>query len=197
MSSMTLDEGMYSICSATWNKEKNSFVAANTTDITKCCIDLCSNTHKTCDNVCDRIYKNNPEQRHLCRQRCRLNYRSCIDTCELYNATQTKTHPYNTCAKQLGCFQNEVYNESCLQENKDRLFECCKKYCIPSKTVDCDDHCAYAPTILKLDEESEKIKHYNISLSDIKNNTNYNYFIIPVIIFVIIIIIIFFYMLKK
>jgi hypothetical protein len=138
---------MFITCAEKWNEKEQKFEETDLTDAAICCNKQCEEPVNFCYNYC----RNNPGEYNTptllyrCMKTCEDQKKICLDTCSLSSKYNNKNNnDYINCANIKGCVYTDMSaNVECLLDNKQDIFNCCSKSCIPSVDLDCDKNCKY------------------------------------------------------
>lgn len=143
------DNGMYSLCSYFLDKESGEYTELSEIDKTKCCLKVNKDQVDICRSECYTRYGIDSQEPDS--EKYRLCYNSCENAaifsdivCRRTSDIWGNNNPFIICAKETGCtdkYDNNKINPECAKKNKDSLIQCCRRNCISSSTVDCDEHC--------------------------------------------------------
>jgi len=145
----TLKTGMFVTCSGEWDEKTQQYKSADSTQIAKCCLDQCKAPVKFCRKYCYDNNKpgeefNSPILMQRCLETCQDERNLCIDTCRLISPYAGGNNDYVQCATNFGCRGlNDLPDPECVKKNKNAIFQCCRQTCIPTKNVDCQQHCEF------------------------------------------------------
>ena len=80
---------------------------------------------------------------------CEDQKKICLDTCSLISKYNNKNNnDYINCANIKGCVEKDMSAKvQCLLDNKEEIFNCCSKSCIPSVELDCEKNCKYLESV--------------------------------------------------
>jgi hypothetical protein len=143
-----LSPGMFSMCSVIWDEKRKVLRESTDTELFQCCINDCVEPLKFCENYCEQTFDQTDSRFESCIKTCANQRDMCLDTCRLSSVYAAPDNNYNKCAVKYGC--KGIYgfpDADCVQERKEIIFECCKDTCIPSKNLNCDEHCKFSEYI--------------------------------------------------
>lgn len=160
--------GMFPICSGYWD-ENDMFHPSTVTELTKCCINNCSDRLKYCNNLCTK-YKKNSEYYDRCKFTCYIQNRDCIETCRLSSPYVYPENTYTKCATKYGCkSEQDENNIKCINDKKQEIYNCCLDNCIPAHNLDCNENCTFLQDLtIDLDTSESPLDNSSFQLSDIK-----------------------------
>lgn len=137
---------IFSICQATWDKNRKKFYELNKADELKCCFDRCNEPLQTCIKFCDNTFTDNVNK-ESCKSTCNKQKILCQDGCKAY--VDFDQNPFVECVKQSDCYRsNFTITPTCVQQNKNDLIQCCLNSCIQSNDYDCDELCEFTANVL-------------------------------------------------
>jgi hypothetical protein len=139
---------MFITCAEKWNEKKQKFEKADLTDAAICCNKKCEEPVNFCYNYCKNHQKeyNTPTLLYRCMKTCEDQKKICLDTCSLIS--NKNNNDYINCANIQKCVDTDMSgNVKCLLDNKEAIFNCCSKSCIPSVDLDCDKNCKYLESL--------------------------------------------------
>jgi len=149
-----LRSGMFATCSGYWD-EKNKFHLLDSTEMAECCFKGCAEPVKYCLQYCKTHNKNDPLLTNKCFQMCNDQKNICFDTCKL-NSSNDSTNYYMQCCYDHGCKSlDDTPDADCVRKNKEKIFECCRHNCIPTRNLDCQKHCEFLQDITLNPENRE------------------------------------------
>lgn len=149
-SDVKMAPSMFSSCSVFWDKEKNALRKATDTEIFQCCARDCVEPLKYCEDYCMQNFGadsgySNTSYLERCIKACANQRDMCLDTCRLSSVYSEPNNNYNKCAAKYGC--KGLYgfpDANCVTENEENIFDCCRKTCIPTQNLDCEQHCQFS-----------------------------------------------------
>ncbi len=153
-SSFVLKSGMFATCSGTWDEKSQTYRDSDSTEVMKCCVANCIKPVKFCYKYCHDNHGpgqefDSPIKLDRCMETCGDERDMCLDTCSLSSPHVGMKNNYLQCALQHceGGIGNYPSKE-CIEKHKDKLFECCRRSCIPTHNLDCQKHCEYIQSIM-------------------------------------------------
>jgi hypothetical protein len=143
------DNGLYSLCSSFLDKETGKYKEVSEINKTRCCLQVNKKQADICRDECYIRYgidgsEPNAEKYRLCYSSCENAAIFADIVCRRTSDIWGDNNPFIICAKEYGCtdeYDNNKMSPECVKKNKDKLITCCRKKCIPTTTVNCDDHC--------------------------------------------------------
>ena len=201
-----LRTGPFALCDGYLDEKSNIFYKANNSEKGYCCLQTCkpfiekcekncqeSSFKKTCRKKCDNIKK-------LCEDNCKL---GSLEIWGLDNPIYKGTNEYG-CGT-VGSFENPS-EQKCLIQNKSKIIQVCRRNCLPTSDINCDDHCKYSfdliydkntnPLTLKNNYETSKKLEHSVSgsktQSAVQEKPNNNTLLFACFISIVVIIIIFY-----
>lgn len=142
---------MFITCSEKWNEKEQKFEETDFTDAAICCNKQCEEPVNFCYNYCRNHQKeyNTPTLLYRCMKTCEDQKKICLDTCSLISKYNNKNNnDYINCANIKGCVEKDMSAKvQCLLDNKEEIFNCCSKSCIPSVDLDCEKNCKYLESV--------------------------------------------------
>lgn len=140
--SKKLQDGMLTTCSLIWNKDKQDFEYADSTQMAQCCVKSCVKPVEFCHKNCSKYKKRENIER--CLLTCNKQRQLCMDNCIISVPYVGKGNNYIECTKEKGCMGiNEFPDIDCVKKNRSDIFKCCRENCIPRKNLDCQKHCEF------------------------------------------------------
>jgi hypothetical protein len=158
---------------------------ATSSDKVECCLNMCLNTVKRCNEYCKRTNDNDE-----CYINCEKHRKFCIDYCEPYSNKNYKL--YTDCAGENNCLVNDVIDKQCVIDNKNELIRCCRNNCLSVNNVDCDKFCLFSHDIAISGKDDEKVHTPHAVEKEITIHDLFVYILIAGIVLCI-----FFYMINK
>lgn len=142
---------MFISCAEKWNEKEQKFEETDFTDAAICCNKKCEEPVNFCYNYCRNHHEeyNTPTLLYRCMKTCENHKKICLDTCSLISKYNNKNNnDYINCANIQKCVETDMSGKvKCLLDNKEEIFNCCIKSCIPSVDLDCDKNCKYLETL--------------------------------------------------
>ena len=142
---------MFITCAEKWNEKEQKFEETDLTDAAICCNKQCEEPVNFCYNYCRNHpgEYNTPTLLYRCMKTCEDQKKICLDTCSLSSKYNNKNNnDYINCANIKGCVYTDMSADvECLLDNKEEIFNCCSKSCIPSVDLDCDKNCKYLESL--------------------------------------------------
>ena len=142
---------MFITCAEKWNEKEQKFEETDLTDAAICCNKQCEEPVNFCYNYCRNHpgEYNTPTLLYRCMKTCEDQKKICLDTCSLSSKYNNKNNnDYINCANIKGCVYTDMSADvECLLDNKQEIFNCCSKSCIPSVDLDCDKNCKYLESL--------------------------------------------------
>lgn len=148
-----LRSGMFPTCSGYWDEQSGQFRRSDSTQLAKCCVDDCVAPVQYCKEFCRQQHgpgqpNDSPDLLRNCLETCNDEREACLATCRLSSPYVGLDNNYIQCANRFGCKGlRELPDAKCVEENKDRIFQCCRDTCIPTRDLDCQAHCEFLQTI--------------------------------------------------
>jgi hypothetical protein len=151
-STFVLKSGMFSTCSGVWDEKTKTYDKADVTDVSKCCIKQCIEPVNFCYNYCkdnaglEKIF-NSPEKLDRCFKTCSKQRFICLGTCSL---NSHDVDNYLKCSQELGCKggAGNYPSKDCIAKNRESIYQCCRKSCIPKHDLNCERNCKFFESIM-------------------------------------------------
>ena len=131
--------GVAPFCQGKWDEQANKFVPTSSMEVIQCCLNSCKYHPQFCFNLCDSTYKDKPHMNKICYQQCNELAVDCEDSC--FSIPSKGMNIIRTCAEESNCGKQPIFNIDCLQENRDKIGQCCREACVGDQSLDCDGRC--------------------------------------------------------
>ena len=143
-----LKSGMFVTCAKIVDKKTGKLRPADATEMVQCCSNKCIEPVEFCQNYCRTKYTDKPNLLKRCSDMC-INQRDmCLDTCRLSSKYSEPQNNYNKCAFKFGCRGLYGFPDSeCVKKHRAKIYDCCRKTCVPNRDLDCEDHCKFSEKI--------------------------------------------------
>ena len=143
------NDGIYNLCSSYLDKESGQYIETSEIDKTKCCLGVNKKQADICRKQCYNRYgihsdSPNSEKYRLCYTSCENAALFSDIVCRRTSEIWGNKNPFIICAKELDCQDKDnqkIMVPECVKKNKDALIRCCRRNCIPTTSVNCDEHC--------------------------------------------------------
>jgi len=156
--SFQLLPGAFGLCSAVW--EGNRYRKATNVELVKCCLKACLPIVKSCRQTCSTIEGRKHDR---CHETCEDIIAACRDNCRLSGSSKGIWGPDNPIyigLKEHGCGDSyeEPINKECVMDNKDSIMRLCRRNCVPTRMVDCDEQCRFSYDLIVDPNESNPLR---------------------------------------
>lgn len=172
--SFVLKSGMFATCSGIWDDRLQQYRNATSTEIADCCSQQCIKPVKFCRKYCmDNLVQefDNKVLLDKCLKTCEDVRNICLGTCSLSSPHVGMNNNYFQCAYEFGCRGVGNYpDRECVIKNKDEIFNCCRKTCLPTKDIDCQQHCEYIQSAIIDPEKTTGVPLSQKTLNNLSNN---------------------------
>lgn len=137
MSTFPIPQGILPFCEGKWDEGSKRYVPTSSLDVIQCCLKTCKTHPQFCVELCDSLY-DEPEPLQRCYAQCDDLSKECEDAC-LTLPSKGMTI-MRDCAEEKGCGK-PPYGDSCVEEKKEDILNCCRSACISEQSLDCDNRC--------------------------------------------------------
>lgn len=189
-----LKPGLLSYCQGIWDSESGKFLENNTMDTIQCCLNNCKERIKFCFDTCHSTYGPNgttpdSHEHNRCHRKCSELVNNCESVCLEYPSVGIDL--ISQCTTNKGCGTYPIFNRDCMESNKSDIIDCCRKGCIATSTVNCEQQCNDFYNHLAEGTNSPLTdieKRYNLEVEKFKVKSNATYWVLYIVFLVILII---------
>jgi hypothetical protein len=161
MNIFKIPSGVSSYYQGFWNESSKTFERGSDIDIFNNCIGHCEN--QECND-----------------ERCILLKKYCYENCYLFPESR---NTIINCARDNTCGRYPNFDKKCLEEKKDVLINCCKRYCNVNLT-DCNKDCNEFYKLLLVKQPKDNIQPYVKSEPEMEGkNKNVNLYYVIILTF--------------
>jgi hypothetical protein len=144
---INLKPGMFTTCSLIWDEKQEKYRSATSTEVADCCVKNCVSNVEKCEKYTKtHLSKLGPDILYRGLTTCHDLRGICLDTCKQSSDLVNTNNPYVKCAHKNGC-PGVFQDPKCIIKHKKKIFECCRKTCIPTKDLDCQQYCNFMESV--------------------------------------------------
>tara|TARA_B100000989_G_C19431474_1_gene423250 strand:+ start:367 stop:978 length:612 start_codon:yes stop_codon:yes gene_type:complete len=143
-----LNTGVFATCNSYYDEKTKKYVILDGTKKYDCCLKACDKPINFCIDYCNTNYPDpNSAKNQECEQDCGIHEDMCRDYCTLVSPKYLgMDNYYYQCTYDYGCGDkglSNYINEDCVEENAEKILDCCKKSCQSTQEMDCESYCKY------------------------------------------------------
>lgn len=148
-----LRSGPFGLCTGYWDENERIYKGANRTQELDCCLSNCKPFIEECKTTCQKI--DSDYIKGTCEQTCEDIKNNCEDNCKLSSENWGVNNPIFNSIGKYGCGDGyyKPIDNNCIRKNKKDILLECKKSCIPTNDINCDEHCEYSYNLIYKSED--------------------------------------------